>query len=262
MFVSFIVATYNCADRVPILNATIAALSGRDCEFCISDGGSNDGTLDSLSNATGVRIICSRPDKGIYDAWNRALDESRGEYFAFIGVDDRPQPDFIREAEQRCATMMLNPAVIYGDRILERGPHRRRIEYGDNPSLFEANRPVFDIPHQAALNHRSLFESRRFDADYCLAGDLEFYIAARSEIRKRGYLRLPQVQVIAAEEGVSRSAESFATYLQEFAMIEQSHGLTLGYSRRKLRLLKRLQHFPKLFTLVKDLAWKLKHDPR
>jgi glycosyltransferase involved in cell wall biosynthesis len=260
MFVSFVVATYNCVDRVPILNDTVAALEATGCEFCISDGGSNDGTLDALSRASNVRVLCSRPDRGIYDAWNRALDECRGEYFAFIGVDDRPQPGFIRAAERFCATTEPHPAVIYGDRVLERGHYQRRIAYRDRPRLFEADQPVFDIPHQAALNHRSLFESRRFDANYRLAGDLEFYVAARASIRERGYLRLPDVQVIAAEDGVSRSASSFGTYLDEFLRIERTHDLSLGYSKGKLLFLKQLGRFPNFFALLKSLSWALRHD--
>ncbi len=260
MFVSFVVATYNCVDRVPVLNDTVSALSDVDCEFCISDGGSTDGTLDALTQSPRVRVLCSSPDKGIYDAWNRVIDESRGEYLAFIGVDDRPQFDFIALAERRIATMTPRPAVVFGDRILERGRYRRRLAYSDHPLLFESERPVFDIPHQALLNHRSMFERRRFDAGYRLAGDLDFYLAARSDIRERGYLRLPEVQVIAAEDGVSRSPASFRMYRDEYRAIERARDVELGYSERRLRLLGQFERFPGLFKLLKDVSWTLRHD--
>ncbi len=260
MFVSFVVATYNCADRVPILNQTIASLAGMDCEFCIADGGSKDDTLEALSDAPNVHVVCSEPDKGIYDAWNRALDHCQGEYLAFIGVDDRPQREFLEVARRQCNSVDNSPAVIYGNRILVRGDLQRSITYPDKPRLFDSERPVFDIPHQAALNHRSLFAIRRFDPGFHLAGDLDFYLGVREAIRERGYLHIPQMQVIAAEEGVSRSSASFGIYRREFAGIEASHNLKLGFSTWKLRLLQAFESFPWLFERLKDLSWALRHD--
>lgn len=260
MFVSFVVATYNCADRIPILNETVRALASADCEFCISDGGSTDSTVDLIATSSKVRVLRSAPDNGIYDAWNQVLDDCRGTYVSFIGVDDRPSPEFITEAQRLVSSMDSVPAVVYGNRILERGKHRRRINYSGRPRLFTAHRPRFDIPHQGALNHRSLFESKRFDPQFKLAGDLEFYVALRDAIRERGYLHIPVSQVIAAEEGVSRSAGSFGIYLREFEQIERIHGLRLGYSRTKLHMLKQLEHLPGVFRALKGLAWMLRHD--
>lgn len=260
MFVSYIVATYNCAERVEVLNRTIRKLSGADCEFCISDGGSSDGTVAAIIDAPNVRVLRSSSDNGIYDAWNQVLDNCRGEYFAFIGVDDEPTREFIEAAKQLCTSSGQPPLLIYGDRILQRGKYRRTLRYTATPRLFEADRPVFDIPHQAALNHRSLIESKRFDGQFQLAGDLEFYIALRDRIRAGGYRYLPMLQVVASEDGLSRSAASFAIYLREFRAIEESYGLTLGYPKLKLHLLAVLAQIPGLFGALKKAAWMISHD--
>lgn len=260
MFVSYIVATLNCVDRVKTLNETIRQLPSTDCEFCISDGGSSDETLAAIADAPNVRVLRSGPDKGIYDAWNQVLDDCEGEYLAFIGVDDQPTREFLEAAKQLCASSDQRPLVIYGDRILKRGEYRRTLRYQAAPRLFEADRPVFDIPHQAALNHRSLIDSKRFDSHFQLAGDLEFYIALRDKIREGGYQYLPMPQVVASEDGLSRSATSFGIYRREFRAIEQTYGLTLGYPKLKLRLLGLLAQIPWLFDMLKKASWMINHD--
>lgn len=260
MFVSYIVATYNCVERVKILNETVRKLSGADCEFCISDGGSSDGTLAAIADAPNVRVLRSNQDNGIYDAWNLVLDDCRGEFIAFIGVDDEPTRKFLEAAKQVHASSERPALLIYGDRILQRGKYRRTLRYAAAPRLFEADKPVFDIPHQAALNHRSLIASKRFDSQFQLAGDLEFYIALRNKIREGGYRYLPMPQVIASEDGLSRSASAFGIYLREFRAIEKSYGLTLGYPRLNLRLLDLFTRVPGVLGTLKQVSWMIHHD--
>ena len=68
-------------------------------EFIIIDGNSNDGTLDIIKKYDD-KIDCwiSEPDDGIYDAMNKGLNLSRGEYSIFLGADDIllkiPESDF------------------------------------------------------------------------------------------------------------------------------------------------------------------------
>ena len=260
MFVSYIVATHNCVRRVRILNDTIRRLPSTDCEFCISDGGSSDETLAAIVDAPNVRVLRSKPDNGIYDAWNQVLDDCRGEFFAFIGVDDQPTNEFLEAAKQFVASLDQPPLLVYGDRILQRGEYRRTLRYPSAPRLLEAGRPIFDIPHQAALNHRSLFDAKRFDGQFQLAGDLEFYVAQRERIREGGYRYLPIPQVVASEDGLSRSVASFSIYLREFRMIEKSYGLLLGYPRLKLHLLALIAKIPGMFDVFKRASWMINHD--
>jgi glycosyltransferase involved in cell wall biosynthesis len=260
MFVSYVVATYNCANRIAILNETIQRLPAADCEFCISDGASSDNTLEAIVDAPNVKMLRSSPDTGIYDAWNQVLDDCRGEFISFIGVDDEPTVEFLEAAKNVCAQTEKPPVLIYGDRILKRERYKRTLRYSPKPALFESNRSIFDIPHQAALNHRSLFHTRKFDTQFQLAGDLEFYIALRDVIRDGGYQHLPIPQVVASEDGLSRSAESFPIYLHEFRLIEERYNIELGYNKYKLRLLSELGQSATLFRLLKDASWIIRHD--
>ena len=245
---------------MPTLNDTVRRLSHLDCEFCISDGGSIDGTTAALESSPNARIIRSSPDEGIYDAWNKVLPYCRGEYLAFIGVDDKPIEEFLIKARKVFSNARRTPLLIYGDRYLQKGRYRRKVISPREPRLFKDNHPIFDIPHQGALNHRSVFEKRVFDKRFRLAGDVDFYISLRDVFRQEGYVYIPTPQIIANADGVSRAANSYAVYLHEYTTIEDIHGLRLGYPKKCLWLLSQLRHTPHLFSLIKEISWMIRHD--
>jgi len=259
MFVSFVVATYNCVDRVAILRETAHRLRDLPCEICISDGGSTDGTLEAVEGIRHARVVRSGRDRGIYDAWNLGMDGCTGEYLAFIGVDDEPSVDFISAAMRHCEAGHPPPGFIYGDAELRNGRRFRTVASPLHPSLFGTDRPRFDVPHPGSLSHRSLFETERFDPSYRLAGDLHFYLRARGAIRERGYLKLPDVQAVVEANGVSRSSSAFRLYRAEYARIERELGVELGYSSARLHTMALLfERAPSLFRAARFASWQLR----
>lgn len=65
-------------------------------EHLLIDGASTDGTVEYLqqqqSNGRITRFI-SEPDKGLYDAMNKAIKHARGKIIVFINADDEICPD-------------------------------------------------------------------------------------------------------------------------------------------------------------------------
>ena len=95
--ISIITATYNVETIIPALIASLKTQSDSDFEWIVADGGSNDGTLELLAQAAFDLniVIDSRPDFGIYDALNRAIHLSTGDFYLVIGADDTLYPDAI-----------------------------------------------------------------------------------------------------------------------------------------------------------------------
>lgn len=95
---SVITATHNAAATLPRLLDSLAAQTCRDFELIIQDGASTDNTVavaESYRNKLPALSLASEPDMGIYDAWNRAVKRSSGQWLLFLGGDDYLTSDSI-----------------------------------------------------------------------------------------------------------------------------------------------------------------------
>jgi len=145
--ISVITATYNAAALLPRLIESLAAQTDQDFEWVVADGGSTDGTLEILENAKSQLknvIIDSRPDFGIYDALNRAIKLSSGEYYVVMGADDLLFPVAIDQYKKvSCETKIdfVSARVISNDGI-ERGARSRSWEWLYGPFAYVSGHAV------------------------------------------------------------------------------------------------------------------------
>ena len=95
---SVITATYNAKKFLPRLIKSLQEQVDKDFEWIISDGVSSDNTLEILKNTNGINIkVISSDDFGIYDALNRGIKASKGEFYLVIGADDELYPNAIQD---------------------------------------------------------------------------------------------------------------------------------------------------------------------
>jgi len=119
--ISVITATYNAAAHLPALIDSLVAQTDQDFEWVVADGASTDGTLALLEAAKQrlkAVIVDSRPDRGIYDALNRAVELASGEYYIVVGSDDTLAPDAIlqyRNACRRTGADMVTARIVIGE---------------------------------------------------------------------------------------------------------------------------------------------------
>mgnify|MGYP000117361811 CR=1 FL=1 len=87
---SIITVTYNAAATV---RATMESVASQTClvyEHLVMDGASKDSTLSIVDDLSTERTrVHSSPDRGIYDAMNKGLDQARGDYVIFLNAGDR-----------------------------------------------------------------------------------------------------------------------------------------------------------------------------
>src|ERR1700722_9698820 len=77
--VSVVCVTYNAAETLRGLIKSISDHKTRLVEFVVVDGNSTDGTVDILKeNEDVIDFWISKPDNGIYDAMNRAVNYVKG----------------------------------------------------------------------------------------------------------------------------------------------------------------------------------------
>ncbi len=69
----------------------------KNFEYIIIDGGSKDGTLEIIKKYNDkLDYWVSEKDEGIYDAFNKGMELSRGEYIGIINSDDTYRPNALK----------------------------------------------------------------------------------------------------------------------------------------------------------------------
>jgi glycosyltransferase involved in cell wall biosynthesis len=183
LLLSIVTVSLNAAATI---ERTLASVALQQVDFGVEhicvDGGSNDDTrtiIDrwALHNTRIVRIY--EPDKGIYEAMNKGLRATRGEYVLFLNADD-----FLVAANTLAFALTgcvyggaSNPDLVVGDAVMGRVGRvgfwrRRRV-----PRLLGRVRGFGMYPvHQAQFSKRLLLEAvEGFDARLRIAADINQY---------------------------------------------------------------------------------------
>lgn len=109
--ISIITASYNAADKLPNLIASLRAQTDKEFEWIVVDGASIDSTLALLTEASDLNLkFISEPDFGIYDALNKAIRLATGAHYITVGSDDTLYPDAV--ANYRDALKNSNADVV------------------------------------------------------------------------------------------------------------------------------------------------------
>ena len=170
-------------------------------EHIVLDGGSTDGTVDVLIQYSDrIALWRSEPDKGIYDAWNNALAEARGEWICFLGSDDEFLPGAISAFMAHVAHNPKAEFICSEARLLAPSGKERVI---GRPWKWQGFLRRMDVCHVGSMHKRTLFQQfGEFDSSYRIAGDYEFLLRPRSELRTAF---LPVVTVYVRGGGVCYS---------------------------------------------------------
>lgn len=185
-------------------------------EWIVVDGDSSDGTVDFLrSLPTLAAIWTSRPDDGIYDAMNRAIERASGDYLIFLNAGDRLAHPEVLDQLHRVLLSQPDPSVRLGWYMLHVAPGSRALLRGSRPPSYL--RHGLPTSHQAILYPRRIFDHLRYDESYKICGDY----ALTAEIWKSGYpfTRIPVTVASFTRDGVSTRSQR--TLSSEAALVQR-----------------------------------------
>ncbi len=179
-----ITVCYNSEKSIEDAIKSVLHQNYEDYEYYIVDGGSRDATVSIVKKYeplfSGRLNWISEKDLGIYDAMNKGVRNTRGEYVVFLNADD-----------QMCEhTLEIVAKVIEEDRC------SYPIYYGDSISAYSNNGQVvtkvkkafpeitlktlgcgMGVVHQCMYTHRNVFHKvGQFNLKYKVGADWDFLI--------------------------------------------------------------------------------------
>lgn len=158
MKISVITVTYN---NLPGLRRTFPSVVEQDYsdfEYIIIDGASQDGTIAYLKeHQPGITSWVSEPDSGIYEAMNKGVRLSTGDYCIFMNAGDLfVSPYVLSQVEKH-----LNDAdIILGNEIV--------VNEDDTIKGFTPSHNGFTLKHllTASTSHQATFIRRNLLLEY------------------------------------------------------------------------------------------------
>lgn len=187
---SVITVTYNAEKVLPATLRSVREQRFDSYEHLIIDGASTDRTLEIARNgAPESQRLVSSPDRGLYDAMNKALDMARGDYVVFLNAGDTfHAPDTLR----RIADTILDndfPGVVYGQTDLVDASRRRvagRHLEAPVELTYDSFKEGMVVCHQAFVVLRRI--AGYFDLQYRFSADYEWCIRVLQHSRQNCYI--------------------------------------------------------------------------
>jgi len=240
---SIITVTYNaekylrdCVESVKKLKIMYPSM----IEYVIIDGKSTDNTIeiiDEYYKSGVVDYYLSENDGGIFDAMNKGIEHSTGEYVLIIGSDDFLLPQNFEIVIDCLSTK--KPDICYGDvlftsrdgkkvvRIYKAGTYKKwKMTLGWHP------------PHAGTIVKKSLLEANRFNKNYRVSADIE--------MQWRTFTNSRHVMYKSVFLAVCRMGGTSTKSLKDI----------LGANREVYEIAKSLGYKMPAITVFGKLAWK------
>jgi glycosyltransferase involved in cell wall biosynthesis len=183
----------------------VKAQEYKDIEYIIVDGNSNDGTLDIIKkNEAFITQWISEPDKGIYDAMNKAVRMATGEVVGILNSDDFYADTTILS---QVAKAFEDPTVdaVFGDLEFVSPENLKKVVRTYSSAHWNPNKFAWGFmpAHPTFFVRRKYYEQfGLFKTDYKIAADYELLIRFLL-VHKLRYRYLSLKMVVMRRGGVS-----------------------------------------------------------
>ena len=190
LLITIATVTYNAEQTLERTLQSVAEQTYPHIEHLIIDGCSHDHTLQIIhryvdantakEHPHDIRLI-REPDKGLYDAMNKALEQAAGDYIVFLNAGDRLHtPDTLQQAFGHLTHKTgLLPAIIYGETDLtDSEGHfiRHRRLHSPQHLNWRKFRWGMLVCHQSFYVRTDLARQEPYDLDYRYSADYDWCI--------------------------------------------------------------------------------------
>ena len=252
-----------CYDAINGIEKTISSVLGQsfpEIEYIVIDGGSQDGTVDVVKKyADRIDYFVSEPDGGIYDAMNKGVRASTGDWITFLNAGDTYYSCQSIEAVFS-HEIPSDVDVVYGYQVhcFSYGKFvRKQLPL----SFFSEGMP---FGHESSFVRAEVMKHDGFDTKYKIAADYDFFYQLHAS---GGHFKPVDVLVAVFEgsEGVSTAEKTVFQTHRESSMINGTYH-TIRYKKEvvsiyvRMMLKKYLSVFSKDFVIRQQLKKREHND--
>ncbi len=210
--VSIIIPTFNSESTLRRCLQSVAVQEFRDFEVLIMDGLSTDRTLDIANQFLGLipsMVIRSEKDRGIYDAMNKGITSSSGEWLYFLGSDDELYDPLVLKLIFG-AGVLRNSVMLYGKALIVPDNNITRI----NISIDELM--MFNICHQTIFYSKDIFRRFRFNTKYKILADWDLNLRVFATYHQNLISCVDLIICTFSNQGTSSNWKESDEYLRYF----------------------------------------------
>ena len=181
--ISIITVVFNNEDYLEDAILSVINQTYGNVEYIIIDGGSTDGTLDVIKKYTDeIDYWMSEKDSGVFDAWNKALQLSHGQWIGFLGADDFYELNAIQKYVENINLLTEIEFISSKSNLITKDKKTKKIiGKAWNWKDFSI---YMNVAHVGSLHHRSLFEKYGiYDINFPVCADYEFLLRARNKLK-------------------------------------------------------------------------------
>jgi glycosyltransferase involved in cell wall biosynthesis len=178
---TIITSTLNAYSTLSRTINSVASQTYPSVQWIVVDGGSVDSSIQLLRECGSLisPLILGR-DRGIYEAWNKALPHIRGDWVLFLGADDElASADVLEKVSEVLDRLPETVRLAHGMVVLVNRNGRRLEVLGSQWSERVRRRMMSEmaIPHQGVFHRREIFdEGFLFDEALKVAGDYDLVL--------------------------------------------------------------------------------------
>lgn len=206
---SIIIAVFNGEKTIERAINSVLSQSYSNFELIIIDGDSRDNSKEIIKKYNKyIEYWISERDDGVYDAWNKGIGKSRGEWISFLGADDEFRPDALFNYFQYIKTYSNESLDYISSKVALVADGKITKLLGKKWSWREFRRSM-QVAHVGSIHHSSLYSRYGlYDKSFKIVGDYEFLLRP-GEWLKAGY-----IDEITANMGVGGISDSYGAILE------------------------------------------------
>jgi glycosyltransferase involved in cell wall biosynthesis len=218
--ISMITVVYNDVQNIEETINSVINQTYDNIEYIVIDGGSTDGTVDVIKRyENNINYWVSEPDKGIYDAMNKGILKSTGEYINFLNSGDTFYSSNV-VLEIVDSLIKLDVDLIYGKAVAIYPTYKVTI----NGCLSSLKNDSW-VCHQTIFVKTEIQKRNLYDINYKSLADVDFC----SKVLSQNIISYKLDEFIVNYKAGGFSSDKSISYSEKYLILKKYYGKYYAY---------------------------------